>query len=111
MAKKATKKSAEFGYSLPLRQGFGVIAGVYLDRTKDMAKALGLDAHVVLGHTIAHEIGHLLLGKNSHARLGIMVPRFGDRELRLAKTGRLGFTEIQAARMQDNAAARLRQVP
>jgi hypothetical protein len=111
MAKRATKRSVEFGYAVPLTDSFGVIAGVYLDRTAELANSLGLDVHVVLGHTMAHEIGHLLLGSNSHARTGIMKPTWGDREIHLAKTGVLRFTEAQAERMQAQVAARLAHLP
>ena len=107
MAKKITKRSIEFGYSLPLTDGFGIIAGVYLERTAHMARPLGLDLHVVLGHTMAHEIGHLLLGSNSHAGRGIMRPTWRDRELRLASSGVLGFTDEQAKAMQAQVEARL----
>lgn len=106
MAKKLTSRSTEFGYSIPLENGFGIIAGVYLDRTSEMAQSLGFDLHVVLGHTIAHEIGHLLLGTNSHAKVGVMRPTWGDREVRLANTGLLVFTEAQANLMQDQIARR-----
>ncbi len=107
MAKKLTSRSIEFGYSIPLENSFGFIAGVYLDRTDDVARSLGLDLHVMLGHTIAHEIGHLLLGTNSHAKKGVMRPTWGDREVRLANTGVLGFTEAQARRMLLQVACRL----
>ncbi len=109
MAKKATKRAVEFGYSIPLAEGkFGTVAGVYFERTHEMAKPLGLDLHVVLGHTIAHEIGHLLLGTNSHASSGIMRPTWRDHELRLASSGVLGFTEEQSRRMKVQVEARLR---
>ena len=107
MAKKLAKRGIEFGYSIPLEDGFGVIAGVYLDRTGMMAKSLGLDLHVVLGHTMAHEIGHLLLGSNSHAKRGVMRPTWNDREVHLAKTGVLGFTDAQGERMRKQVVARL----
>lgn len=107
MSKKLTSRSIEFGYSIPLDNSFGFIAGVYLDRTNEVAQSLGLDLHVMLGHTIAHEIGHLLLGTNSHANEGVMRPTWGDREVRLANTGQLGFTEAQALRMQAQVARRL----
>jgi hypothetical protein len=107
MSKKLTSRSIEFGYSVPLEKGFGIIAGVYLDRTSEMAQSLGLDLHVLLGHTIAHEIGHLLLGTNSHAKVGVMRPRWGDREVRLASTGLLVFTEAEARWMQAQVARRL----
>ena len=107
MAKKLTKRGIEFGYSIPLENGFGIIAGVYVDRTREMARSLGLDLHVVLGHLIAHEIGHLLLGTNSHAKTGVMRPTWRDREVRLAVTGVLGFTEAQAQEMQAQVALRI----
>ena len=100
----------QFGYSLPSAKGHGIIAGVFLERTTQMARSLGLDAHVVLGHTMAHEIGHLLLGSNSHAKKGIMRPKWGKREVHLAKTGGFGFTDDQAERMQAQAAERLGKV-
>ncbi len=107
MSKKLTTRSIEFGYSVPLEKGFGIIAGVYSDRTNEMVRSLGLDLHVVLGHTMAHEIGHLLLGTNSHAKEGVMRPKWGDREVRLASIGLLGFTEAQARRMQEQVGRRL----
>jgi len=110
MSKKLTSRSVEFGYSIPLEDGFGIIAGVYLERTSRTAKSLGLGLHVMLGHTIAHEIGHLLLGTNSHAKTGVMRPTWGDRDVRLANTGRLGFTEAQARQMQDQVARRITSV-
>lgn len=107
MAKKMTKRSIEFGYSIPLENGFGIIAGVYVDRTSEMARSLGLDLHVVLGHTIAHEIGHLLLGTNSHTNTGVMRRTWRDREVRLAITGLLGFTEAHAEEMRARVALRI----
>jgi len=107
MAKKLTKRGIELGYSIPLEQGYGIIAGVYWDRTATVARERGLDLHVLLGHTMAHEVGHLLLGSNSHAARGITRPNWGDREVRLAVTGILGFTEEQAERMRAQVRARL----
>lgn len=100
MAKKIASAETQFGYSLPLDGDFGIIAGVYLDRTLNFARLMGLDAEVVLGYTMAHEIGHLLLGSHSHASQGIMRPTWGERDIHLAKTGVLGFTASQARRMQ-----------
>jgi hypothetical protein len=33
-----------------------------------------------LGHIIAHEVGHLLIGANSHADEGLMRPNWNPRE-------------------------------
>jgi hypothetical protein len=47
----------------------------------------------ILGHVIAHEIGHLLLPTAAHARAGIMQARM---DCRLAVLGKLFFTGSQA---------------
>ena len=44
----------------------------------------------LLGAAMAHEIGHLLFGP-AHAHSGIMSPRLGPREMRLAARGALLF--------------------
>ena len=76
----------------------------------DQVKQLSADAHIsqatLLGHVMAHEIGHVLLGENSHSSSGIMIKVFRRQELHRAETGKLLFTERQAARMR----ARIRGV-
>ena len=57
-------------------------------------------AVVVLGAAIAHEIGHLLLGK-AHSS-GIMSPRLGCPELRRAGRGELRFLPDEARRIRYN---------
>src|SRR5262245_31578435 len=44
----------------------GVLATVFIDRTRRLANELGIDARVLLGRAIAHEIAHLLLGTATH---------------------------------------------
>ena len=56
---------------------------------------------VVLGHLMAHELGHVLLGENSHSPLGLMSAKLSPRDLRLALDGMLFFDSNQAARMKD----------
>jgi hypothetical protein len=76
----------------------------------ERAKQLSADAHIsqatLLGHVMAHEIGHVLLGENSHSSDGIMINVFREQELRRAERGKLLFTERQPARMR----ARIRGV-
>ncbi len=56
---------------------------------------------VVLGHLMAHELGHVLLGENSHSPLGLMSAKLSPRDLRLALDGMLFFDSNQAVRMKD----------
>jgi hypothetical protein len=61
---------------------------------------------VLLGRAMAHEIGHLLLGENSHAAKGIMRAGWSDQDLTLAARPYLLFTPEQARQMKSRLAAR-----
>lgn len=63
----------------------------------------------LLGHGIAHEIGHLLLGTNSHSRSGLMSAHWNAQELRLAAGGQLNFSKDQAVAIRDDVRARQAQ--
>jgi hypothetical protein len=65
------------------------------------------DIPIILGCVIAHEIGHLLLGSNSHSGLGVMQRRWERKQFRQAMTGILLFTPEQAKRLQAEAQTRM----
>jgi hypothetical protein len=50
----------------------GELATIFIDRTRRLARDLGIDHRVLLGRTIAHELGHLLLATSTHAGSGLM---------------------------------------
>jgi len=78
--------------------------GEYIDVFYGRIQGFGnetLDTAGVLGHVIAHEIGHLLLGVQSHSRLGIMQPHWYGGELRKASRGNLLFTPEQSEAMRE----------
>ena len=56
---------------------------------------------VLLGHVMAHEIAHLLLGTNSHSASGIMRAHWYAQELASADRGALLFTPDQARAMTE----------
>ena len=61
------------GHSLINSQtGAGELATVFVDRTRRLAGELGIDHLVLLGRTIAHELGHLLLATATHGTAGLM---------------------------------------
>jgi hypothetical protein len=60
----------------------------------------------LLGHALAHEIGHLLLGPNSHSAIGIMRGIWNHQDLQTIARAYLFFTEPQSARMRNQVAAR-----
>jgi hypothetical protein len=56
---------------------------------------------LLLGHVIAHEVGHLLLPNGSHSAQGIMAPYMRRRDLRLAVNGQLRFQPRQGEWMRN----------
>jgi hypothetical protein len=63
---------------------------------------------MILGHLMAHEVGHLLLGGNSHSRRGIMSVPWGRLSLARAAWGELLFTSQEAKRIRAHVQERTR---
>ena len=95
---------------LPPREDGERYAGVFFPMVQDAARNLDADEALLLGATMAHEIGHLLLGSKAHARSGVMCPHFGHEHVRLAARGELRFTADQAGSMKVEVRRRLRAV-
>jgi hypothetical protein len=91
------------GFAVIPAEGGKRYAGVFLPMVRDAAGSLDADEVVLLGATIAHEIGHLLLGARAHTATGIMSPRFGQEHVHQAERGELRFTAEQAAVMRSVA--------
>jgi hypothetical protein len=72
-------------------------AWVLFDRIERAADRYALDAGLVLGHTMAHEVGHLLLPRGAHGSAGLMRPTWRMEDLRDGVHGQLGFSEGEAA--------------
>lgn len=99
--------STAFGFAMIPRSGqFGVEACVYSDRARKLARKARLSLSTLLGHMMAHEVGHLLLGSRSHRRNTIMAGWWQPRELRLAAMGRLRFSARDAETIRANMIAR-----
>jgi hypothetical protein len=62
-------------------KGTGVLATVYVDRVLGLVRRLHVDHATLLGRTIAHEIGHLLLATNTHGTSGLMRELWSPEEL------------------------------
>jgi hypothetical protein len=79
-----------------------IVASVYVNYAVRSAKRDNAEFEVpaILGSVIAHEIGHLILGLNSHSDTGIMQKRWERKQLRLMMTGSLLFTPSQGKLMQ-----------
>lgn len=106
------QKRVQFGYAITAPEG-GAYLTVFINPEQRKATVGILSDGVLLGHAVAHEIGHLLLGANSHSCCGIMRPvwRRIDEEW-MAKGGLLLFSASQAGKMRSALMARLsRQGP
>lgn len=81
-------------------QGNGTYATVLYDRVEELARRSDSHRAVLLAYATAHEIGHLLLGSNTHTSVGIMAARWERRALGLAEKGRLHFSRVEMQRMR-----------
>ena len=80
----------------PTDWGHDGYAGVFYRRVMETAKKEECDTGLMLGATMAHEIGHLLLGSNAHSARGVMRARLKREEVGQAARGDLRFTAEQA---------------
>jgi hypothetical protein len=102
MARRYPVNRSAFGFALAAsKNGFAERAHIFFHRAEDLAArkdALGDERFpslaVILGHVIAHEIGHLLIGWN-HWPTGLMRAEWRKPELRNIGQGKLGFTPRQ----------------
>jgi hypothetical protein len=101
MSHKMAPRPLKFGAAVSGRDGgFPTQAYVFADRVTDFAKAGMIPRIPVLGAIMAHEIGHLLLGDESHSPAGIMSGRWRPEQIKLALMGLLTFNPQQAEQMR-----------
>lgn len=85
-------------------------ANLFMNRVTEQAATGELSASRMLGHAIAHEIGHLLLGDNSHSPGGIMAAPWTKHDLSQMGKGALLFTHQEVTRIQQEVRQRSRSV-
>lgn len=86
--------------------GRGSLSSVYYDRVAKLAHSGSAPRSVVLGHAMAHELGHLLLRTGVHTATGIMRAVWQPQEVREAARSSLNFSGHQAKQMRAEALAR-----
>lgn len=70
------------GYSVvDPSQGAGTLATIYINRVEHSARHAGADLSLLLGRTIAHEVGHLVLHTNEHGEQGLMRAIWTEQEM------------------------------
>jgi hypothetical protein len=89
------------GISYLASDGTGFQADIFYEGIEKLRHETFVDPAIILGHVAAHEIGHLLLGTNSHSPRGIMRAHWKMEELARANKGLLLFTKSQSHRMTE----------
>jgi hypothetical protein len=87
------------GFAAMTKEG-GTMITVLAGKVACEPDGLRIPEGVLLGHIAAHEIGHLLLGEDSHSAHGIMEGCWGPGELEKINKGALLFSDEEAERMR-----------
>ena len=108
MEKDFQVPDSAYGIAIPSSDGLPAsYAYVLYGRVQELVKrAKHLEAGI-LGCVMAHEVGHLLLGRG-HTPRGLMGANWDSQALLEAARGQLGFNGEQARRLQAEAEARNR---
>ncbi|HXJ96360.1 MAG TPA: hypothetical protein VMT20_26280 [Terriglobia bacterium] len=76
------------------------VATVFYAKVDELAVRGDARAHRILGHAIAHEVGHLLLGPNAHSSSGLMRGLWTPDNLRFMNWSYLFFTPRQCNQLR-----------
>ena len=93
-------RDSVFGTAFLSEEGEGTYSDVFYHAVQKLHDDWHASLAGVLGHVMAHEVGHLLLGTNAHSPTGIMRLSWQGRELRSVSMGTFLFTSEQAESMQ-----------
>jgi hypothetical protein len=100
-------KDDVFGAAFLGKDGTGQYTDVYFDRLDELRRDWGVPLARLLAHVMAHEIGHVLLGLNSHSTMGIMRGFWEAEDIKALERGRLLFSSQQSKVMREHLTAML----
>jgi hypothetical protein len=95
--KSATPK--ELGETFLGANGLGVVSDVFLKRTMQLGSEREVNFAALLALVTAHELGHLLLGPESHSHSGLMRAKISEDSLSRIMQGSFGFTREEDYKM------------
>jgi len=102
-----TLTSDTYGVAFYGHDGFGAVCNVFYDRILELHRSFRrADEPTMLGIIVAHELGHLLLGENSHSATGVMQAVFQYQDFIPTSFGVITFNRQQAQKIRD----RLKQI-
>jgi hypothetical protein len=87
----------------------GNLASVSIRRVNEEAAEFGVQPYEVLGPAIAHELGHLLLGRKGHSPTGIMRAHWRREDYERAPRGAFNFTAEQARSVRAEVGRRVKE--
>jgi hypothetical protein len=82
-------------------------AYIFVEKVAAHAEEQSMSCPDLLGFVMAHEMGHLLLGTNSHSRQGIMRSRWNPVDLESTYRARQRFLAKQKRSIRENVRARI----
>lgn len=88
-------------YSLPCANQ-GVQVTVYADRVEDIVNQTRTVFCRILGYTLTHELGHVLLRSLTHEKSGLMKGVWNKNDWQRAAVAMIPFTPDQAAHMREH---------
>jgi hypothetical protein len=103
---RQTVKSEQLGYAAMTPEG-GAYISVFLKAKALRARGSYLSEGTLLGYAVAHEVGHLLLGADSHSPAGVMRSLWDPRDKERMARGLLLFNPGEASRMRGTLIARV----
>jgi hypothetical protein len=95
VARSLNLPGEDFGIAFVGSNGVGQQADVFYSGIERLERESSIGAARILGHVMAHELGHLLLGMNSHSGFGIMQAHWAGSQLRQVSLGTLAFDKRQ----------------
>ena len=97
-------KASTVGVSFSDQDGRGCCADLFYEPIQQLQEETNIPSSVILGHAMAHELGHLLLGINSHSPNGLMRAHWSHEDLIDMGKGRLRFSHEQSLRIRNHLA-------
>jgi hypothetical protein len=92
-------KVSTVGISFSAEDGRGCYADLFYEPIRQLEEETHVSQSVILGHAMAHELGHLLLGTNSHSPSGLMRAHWSREDLTNA-FGNLRFSKEQCLKIR-----------
>jgi len=97
--------SLALGFTQPDPGGAAYVTILY-SRVRELVRNHVASEHKILGHAIAHEIGHALLNSRTHSATGLMRAQWSASDWRLADVEQLRFSRQEAAAMRSEVVRR-----